>query len=608
MATPNSQYWAARFTQLTESLLSKGEEYAASLEKEYEKAALAVQKEIEVFYQRFALNNSISLSEARKLLTSKELKEFKWSVEDYIKYGKQNALDQSWMKELENASLRYRISRLESLQLQMRQQVEALAASRSAGMKTLLGDTYSESYYRSIYEVQKGFGVGSTFAQLDQKAVDSVLSKPWSLDGRNFSEKIWGDRSTLFSQLQTKLSQSFARGDSPDRAIKDIQERFKVAKSASARLVMTESAYFANEGRAATYSELDVEQYEYLATLELHTCELCGEMDGRVFELSEKETGVNFPVLHPWCRCTTVPYFEDNETERFARDIDGKTYKVDGSTTYEQWRKDLNEKYSEETVNKTVKMQKNELTDKAVYKNYKSVLKAEAPKTFANFQDLKYNNTEQFKSLESTFEKKRQSDWQSKIIEENADIDGYRTFENISDIPQWARDQAINWTDAEKSALNYYSSHEFSSINRYLRGRQDAGAIVKAKIDDIASAIDKSDIAENIVVWRGTSLRNFTQGEWLQANPIDKWLNRVIADKAFSSTSMLKASAFGSLSVFMQILVPKGSRGAYISEVSEFEHEYEMLFQKGSIFEILYAEENDGKTFIKVLYRGVGEK
>lgn len=43
------------------------------------------------------------LGEARSWLTGKDLKEFKWSVQDYIKHGEENAISGQWMKELENA-------------------------------------------------------------------------------------------------------------------------------------------------------------------------------------------------------------------------------------------------------------------------------------------------------------------------------------------------------------------------------------------------------------------------------------------------------------------------------------------------------------------------
>ena len=48
-------------------------------------AQRTVQADIERWYGRFATNNGISLMEARKMLTTGQLEEFKWTAEQYVK-------------------------------------------------------------------------------------------------------------------------------------------------------------------------------------------------------------------------------------------------------------------------------------------------------------------------------------------------------------------------------------------------------------------------------------------------------------------------------------------------------------------------------------------
>ena len=46
--------------------------------------------------------------------------------------------------------------------------------------------------------------------------------------------------------------------------------------------------------------------------------------------------------LHPNDRCTTVPYYEDDEDEnstRFARDKNGKRIKIPANMTFNEWKK-----------------------------------------------------------------------------------------------------------------------------------------------------------------------------------------------------------------------------------------------------------------------------
>lgn len=334
----NRKYWKKRFEILEESAIKKGADYYESLDKQYRVAEKRIESQISTWYQRFAYNNNISLTEARRLLNSSELEEFKWSVEEYIKHGQQNAFTQEWMKELENASAKVHISRLESLKLQMQQELEVLYGNQLDGVDKLARDIYTDNYYHTAFEIQKGFNVGWNLHSLDNRLLDKVISKPWTADGRTFSDKLWTQKNDLITTLHTEITQAIMRGDAPDRAIDTIARKFKVAKSKAGRLVMTESAYFASASQKDCFKELDVERFEIVATLDSHTSELCQSMDGVVQDMKDFEPGVTAPPFHPWCRTTTVPYFDDDFGERAARDADGNTYYVPSNMTYKEWK------------------------------------------------------------------------------------------------------------------------------------------------------------------------------------------------------------------------------------------------------------------------------
>ncbi|WMM24057.1 minor capsid protein [Tissierella sp. MB52-C2] len=320
--TRTNKYWNDRFTLLTESLLKKGERYYQYLEIEYKRAISSIQKDLRDFYGRYG--EDISYADTKKLLTPQELREFKLNMGDYM-----------------DVADRERISRLHSLQYQIRQQIDIISATRLKGLTRLSEELIRESYYRSIYEVQKGFGIGDTFTVLDTRTVESIIAKPWVPDGSNFSERVWRDREVLMNELQKELAQSFIRGDGPDMAIRNISKKMEVSKRAAGRLVMTESAFFANESRARAFKELGVEEYQFLATLDMRTSDICQDMDLRIFKLSEREIGVNWPPLHVWCRSTVVPCFEGNIKQRWARDPKtGKGYYVPGDMKYKDWYKE----------------------------------------------------------------------------------------------------------------------------------------------------------------------------------------------------------------------------------------------------------------------------
>ena len=323
---------------LEETLNDRGIEYYQDLEKAYNEAVRSTNAELSVFYNRLAKNNKISLAEAHKLLTTNELKEFRWTLEEYIEKAKENEITKAWSKELENASLRYRISRLEAMKVLMQNHAELVMGHEVDSISKLMGDIYTEGYYKTRHILDTGIGVGHSFAALDTKTIEKVLSKPWVADGRNFSERIWGvHRPQLVNDLHKGLTQAVIRGDSSDKLIDQIAKKYKVARYRAENLVLTERAYFSSISEQEAYRELGVELQQFSATLDHRTSDICREMDGKVFKTSEIEIGVNAPPLHCRCRSVMVPYFEGNVKERAARNKDGKTIYVDGDMTYDEW-------------------------------------------------------------------------------------------------------------------------------------------------------------------------------------------------------------------------------------------------------------------------------
>lgn len=312
------------------------------IQEQFDKSQKIIEEKINAWYQRYANNNNISLLEARKSLNDKELKELKWDVEEYIKKGRENAFSGEWVKELENASAKAHISRLEALELQCRQQAETAFGNLNDEVSKHIKDVYKDSYYRTAFEIQKGVGVGSNFATLNDKLIEKVVNKPWLADGKNFSDRIWGNKTQLINQLHTSLSQMCITGAGPDKAISQIASKMNVSKANAGRLVMTESAYFSSTAQRECFKELDVERYEIVATLDGHTSDICQEMDGKVFKMSEYEEGVTAPPFHVNCRSCTAPYFDDEFTkgeQRAARDEEGDTYYVPADMTYKEWKK-----------------------------------------------------------------------------------------------------------------------------------------------------------------------------------------------------------------------------------------------------------------------------
>lgn len=380
------EYWLKRFEELEKASNNIGLSTYAEIEPVFIQAERNIQSQIESWYSRFAANNNVTLSEARKMLNSKEISELKWDVNQFIKYGEKNALDKQWMKELENASAKFHISRLEALKLRIQQAMEVAFSNEVDSVDKMARNILTEDYYKSIFEVQKGFNVGWEIGQIDERKLNLLVNKPWATDGKNFSSRIWERKQQMVSELQQELTRTLIQGKSPDEAIKHmtkfVQGKVKNAKNAAGRLVMTEQAYFHSVSQKEAFNDLDVEEFEIVATLDSHTSEICQEMDGKHFPMDEYSPGVTAPPFHVWCRSVTCPYFNDEWSigERAARGADGKTYYVPSDMKYKQWK----EKFVSDSISKKTKEE---------FEKYRKILGGKVL-SIEEFVKIKYNKDE----------------------------------------------------------------------------------------------------------------------------------------------------------------------------------------------------------------------
>lgn len=352
-----NNYWQDRFIEEEERLNKiAGDEFRRQ-QLEYERAIARMNKDIEVWYNRIAKNNDVSLVEAKKMLNDKELKEFKWTLDEYIKHGKENGIDKNWSRQLENASSRVHIERLEAMKLQVRGEIEKLYNGRESGFESYLKNLYKDQYNRTAFQIAKGTGVGTNIYSLNDKLVNTVIKKPWAPDGKNFSDRIWEDKDKLINTLHTEMTQAFIRGNSLEKLADKIAEKMKVSKANASRLVYTESAAYSSKARFKSFQDLGVEKYEIVATLDNRTSDICQDMDGKVFDLKDYEVGVTANPFHVRCRTTTAPYFDDMEGERAARnETTGETEYVPANMKYSEWKEKYLSNKSEKVLQNDTKM------------------------------------------------------------------------------------------------------------------------------------------------------------------------------------------------------------------------------------------------------------
>ena len=589
----NKAYWEKREEEKLNKGIKDCNKLAKELQSHYKKAYKEIEKEINNLFEKYSKDNQLTYAEASKYLTSDEFKIWRTDIKGYLEMIEVNP---EILLELNTLAMKSRITRLEALQYEIDKQLNKLNIEAEKGTKKLLTQTLKDDYYKNVYNISKEKGFLANFSGIDNKTIERVLSYPWS--GSNYSERIWNNKKQLGRTIKNEMVQMIIRGESSDKVAKRISEKMDSSYKNAVRLIQTEHSYVMNEASKYTYEDLNIGKYEFLATLDKRTCKDCAKLDGKVFNLKDAITGLNYPPLHPNDRCTTVPYYEDDEDDtRFARDENGKRIEIPANMTYEEWAKKyidkdyVNNSNIEDIIKEELK-KKNKTKTKTTTK---AKPKASKPKA-----------TKKKKEAKKTY---KQYDFLSSM-----DIPEENSF--LKDI-----------TADEKKALKKYTKDEwFEDINDILRGThleeltpKEIKAIekrTKKTIEQISSALKKGVAHTDMKVYRGASGSIFNKvldkdlikqikDKTMDAKELNKKVKGlVVKDDAFMSTTVAPDSPYTQdfdFGIFMEIKIDKGATGGgYIAPISTHTGEREWLLDKGTQLQIEKVSWDEGKQSYKL--------
>lgn len=305
----------------------------------YDKAQKDIQVEIDKVFKTFGKNGQLDPAEARKILNQRV-------PNPLLKIAKKTYLEikderiRRWLLTRMNApAYRARITRLEVLKEQIYLQSKVIAdveitASTKGYMKTV-----NNAYYRTMYDIHRGLEVGFEFATLPNQVVESILKNPWS--GKQFSQRVWDNTENLADHLTEVITAGFMNGVGIRKMAIDVSERMNVGRHVANRLIRTETTYIANAAEMESYLEAEIEEYMFIATLDLRTSKQCQQQDKKVYKTKDAKPGVNMPPMHTYCRSTTRAYFGadtlKNIQRRARNPITGKNELVPASMAYPEW-------------------------------------------------------------------------------------------------------------------------------------------------------------------------------------------------------------------------------------------------------------------------------
>ena len=352
MAQKNRDYWEERQVKRE----AKAFTTIQDIEKEYkialEKAKQDINKEISRITTTYMNDNILNYNEALKLLKGDDYKVWKKDLHDYIKEYKNllktAPLDaQKLYLEIETLSAKSRISHLDSLKAQIDMEFTKLIFGVEETGKNALNSVYRDTFI----EVTKDLGIN---AIVSRDKIKAVLDRPWS--GANFSERLWTNTDKLAQTVKQEIVNGMIQGINLKTMSKRVSERFETAKKNDVeRLLRTEVNYVLNQATLDGYKEAGIEKYEFSATLDSRTSQICSELNGEIFEIKKIAVGLNYPPMHPRCRSTTIPIIDYESLIKQGREEIGEKDNNDNEPLTNNENRSIN-KESKEPIPNTFTM------------------------------------------------------------------------------------------------------------------------------------------------------------------------------------------------------------------------------------------------------------
>lgn len=365
-------YWEKRSAEELIDLLRNSDEVIKELKLVYDKSIFNINTSIEKLYGKFAKDNQVSMNTAMRLIQGDEYKQWRMSMEEYLKRIEEG--EEPLQLELNVLAMRSRINRLECLQAEIIANATILAQEQEKTATKHLMNAFENSYYHTMYDFYKDKNLKALELMqkhdvaISKEAIKKILEIPWS--GSNYSKRIWKRQFNIANKVKELVARNIIEGKSVESLTREVTKEFgQDYRNALKTLIHTETAFVKSQADKEVYTKLDIKEYEFVATLDTKTSEVCRKLDGKHFKVDEATPGKNYPPMHPRCRSLTIRYKPENyeKNTRTARDKDGNNIEVPLGMKYDEWYSE----YIKETEKQGVTALEQEYSHKGKYKSLK---------------------------------------------------------------------------------------------------------------------------------------------------------------------------------------------------------------------------------------------
>ena len=299
----NKTYWLKRSEELDKVAKMTEKEVMKKLSALYRDAFRSIEKEVNDFMMKYAVDHKLDYATVTQMLTPIDLAEYNEKIQEL--HAMYRDTKSEYIKiEIERLKARSKITRLRALQDAINVELCKVTHEYQMTLEDTLIGLFSDQYTKAC-ELMGVMAPG-----IPREAIKKIIEYPYA--GKMFSDRIWDNKDALVKYIQQDLTVGIIRGDSIQKMARQLKKDLKVLYYQAERLVRTETNYAMNQAHLKGYKDSGVvEKYEFLAAHDKRTSKLCRDLDGEMFELSKAVVGENYPPLHPNCRSTVIPVLED---------------------------------------------------------------------------------------------------------------------------------------------------------------------------------------------------------------------------------------------------------------------------------------------------------
>ena len=299
----NKSYWLKRSEELDKVAKMTEKEVMKKLSALYRDAFRSIEKEVNDFVMKYAVDHKLDYTTVTQMLTPIDLAEYNQKIEEL--YAMYRDTGSEYIKiEIDRLNARAKITRLQALQDAINVELTKVTHEYQMTLEDTLIGLFTEQYK----EVSELLGIMAPV--INREAIKTIIEYPYA--GKMFSDRIWDNKDALVKHIKQNLTAGIIRGDSIQKMSRQLKKDLNVLYYQAERLVRTETNYAMNQGHLKGYADSGVvEKYEFLAAIDSRTSKLCKNQNGKVYKLSDATVGVNYPPLHPNCRSTVIPVLED---------------------------------------------------------------------------------------------------------------------------------------------------------------------------------------------------------------------------------------------------------------------------------------------------------